>query len=81
MITNFNNKILVNSNAWGIQIKRCTHHGNVSTGFISERVPTSTINSKQRTYVSRVNFIYILKKEKVYYLDNTERYITNYTWF
>lgn len=64
MFKNFYKKILVNSSAGGIQMKRHTHHGNVSTGFISERISTSTINSKQRTYVSCINFIYILEKEK-----------------
>lgn len=44
--------------------RRHTHHGDVSTCFISECIPTSTINSKQRTYVSCINFVYILKKEK-----------------
>lgn len=64
MITNFYNKILVNSNARGTQMKRSTHHGNVSTGFIGERIPTGTIDSKQRTYVSCINLIYVLQKEK-----------------
>lgn len=43
---------------------RHTYHGNVSAGFIRECIPTGTVNSKQCTYVSCIDFIYILKKEK-----------------
>lgn len=49
---------------WGTRRRRHTYHGNVSAGFICERIPAGTVNSKQCTYVSCINFIYILKKGK-----------------
>lgn len=69
----------MNSKVRGVRRSSGTHHGDVGTGFVGERVPASTVDSEQRTDVSCIDFTDILKKGE--FIGNTERHVMDDTWF